>query len=33
VTHTNNVGQYCDFRLIENLDTLQLSALCNWRKA
>jgi hypothetical protein len=33
VTHTNNVGQYRDFRLIDNLDTLQLSGFCNWRKA
>jgi hypothetical protein len=32
-THTNNTGMYRDFHLIPNLDTLQLSALCNWRKA
>ncbi len=33
VTHTNNTGQYRDFHLIANLDTLQLSGFCNWRKA
>jgi hypothetical protein len=33
VTHTNNSGQYQDFRLIENLDSLHLSGYCNWRKA
>jgi hypothetical protein len=33
VTHTNNSGQYRDFQLIENLNSLQLSGYCNWRKA
>jgi hypothetical protein len=33
VTHTNNSGQYRDFQLIPNLDTLKLSGFCNWRKA
>ena len=33
VTHTNDTGQYRDFHLIANLDTLQLSGFCNWRKA
>jgi hypothetical protein len=33
VTDTNNTGMHRDSHLIPNLDTLQLSGFCNWRKA